>query len=638
MGCVPQFTRLERTKLLVFVVGFVFIIVILVLESSSGLPYKSVLLSSLSVSSGEDDDPSNAVVVPSVSDFEGSDKRGEEFEQESEFEVKGRSRYTNRSDGSGFREGVADYESSSEEFMVEEDDTMLLSPSVELSSNVSDKVKFGEGGELYLSEKDKKLDDEDRTRGSSIVSPPLALPPFVVVSNNLTLHRKSDANGANKDVSIDAELTSDGKHATETLSKNRVVMLNNNSKASQDHVTRMRRMKKFISISQMRNSLLASRASSSLLRSIPPSVRDQELLYAKSQVENAPIVKRIRELDASLFQNVSMFMRSYELMERILKVYVYREGRKPIFHQPSLKGIYASEGWFMKLMEANKQFVVKDPRKAHLFYLPFSSKVLRYTLDRNDLSNFLGSYAKMIATKHPFWNRTGGADHFLVACHDWAPQLTIHHMGTCVRALCNANAAKGFKIGKDVSLPVTYVRVMEDPLKGVGGKAPSRRPILAFFAGNMHGYLRSRLLQYWENKDPAMKIFGPLSSDNSGSMSYTQYMKNSKYCICARGYEVHTPRVVEAIFYECVPVIISDNYVPPFLEVLNWEAFSVFVEEKDVPNLKSILTSIPEKKYRRLQQRVKKVQQHFLWHSKPVKYDIFHMTLHSIWYNRMFQI
>ncbi|KAK9159723.1 hypothetical protein Syun_006064 [Stephania yunnanensis] len=149
--------------------------------------------------------------------------------------------------------------------MVEEDDKMLLSPSVELSSNVSDKVKFGEGGELHLSEKDKKLDDKDRTRGSSIVSPPLALPPFVVVSNNLTLHRKSDANGANKDVSIDAELTSDGKHATETLSKNRVVMLNNNSKASQDHATRMRRMKKFISISQMRNSLLASRASSSLL-------------------------------------------------------------------------------------------------------------------------------------------------------------------------------------------------------------------------------------------------------------------------------------------------------------------------------------------------------------------------------------
>jgi hypothetical protein len=40
-------------------------------------------------------------------------------------------------------------------------------------------------------------------------------------------------------------------------------------------------------------------------------------------------------------------------MERKLKVYIYREGEKPIFHQPKMRGLYASEGWFMKLMEGN---------------------------------------------------------------------------------------------------------------------------------------------------------------------------------------------------------------------------------------------------------------------------------------------
>jgi hypothetical protein len=78
--------------------------------------------------------------------------------------------------------------------------------------------------------------------------------------------------------------------------------------------------------------------------------------------------------------------------------------------------------------------------------------------------------------------------------------------------------------------------------------------------------------------------------------------------------------------------------VPPFLEVLNWESFAVFVLEKDIPNLKKILLSIPAKKYRRMQMRVKRVQQHFLWHARPVKYDVFHMILHSIWYNRVFQM
>lgn len=117
--------------------------------------------------------------------------------------------------------------------------------------------------------------------------------------------------------------------------------------------------------------------------------------------------------------------RSYELMVRTLKVYVYKEGQKPIFHQPLLNGIYSSEGWFMKLMEGNRNFIVKDPRKAHLFYLPFSSRLLQSTLyvpnshNRTLMELCLKEYLDKIATKYPFWNRTGGADHFLVACHDW---------------------------------------------------------------------------------------------------------------------------------------------------------------------------------------------------------------------------
>lgn len=211
-------------------------------------------------------------------------------------------------------------------------------------------------------------------------------------------------------------------------------------------------------------------------------------------------------------------------------------------------------------------------------------------------------------------------------------------MKNCIRVLCNANVAKGFKIGKDTTLPVTYIRSAENPLKDLGGTPPSERHILAFFAGGMHGYLRPILLEYWQNKESDMKIFGPMRRDIEGKRVYREYMKSSNYCICARGYEVHTPRIIEAIFYECVPVIISDNYVPPFFEVLNWEAFSVFVQEKDIPKLRNILLSIPEERYLAMQLRVKMIQQHFLWHKNPVKYDLFHMILHSVWYNRIFQM
>lgn len=112
-------------------------------------------------------------------------------------------------------------------------------------------------------------------------------------------------------------------------------------------------------------------------------------------------------------------------MESRLKVYTYKEGEKPVFHQPVLKGIYASEGWFMKLMERNKHFRVKDPRKANMFYIPFSSRFLEFAFyvpsshNKRNLVQYLQGYVNLIASKYPFWNRTGGADHFVAACHDW---------------------------------------------------------------------------------------------------------------------------------------------------------------------------------------------------------------------------
>lgn len=112
-------------------------------------------------------------------------------------------------------------------------------------------------------------------------------------------------------------------------------------------------------------------------------------------------------------------------MERLLKVYIYKNGEKPIFHDWILEGIYASEGWFLKLMEANKQFVTEDPNEAHLFYIPFSSRLLQLTLyvphshSRDNLIQFMKNHTEMLITKYPFWNRTNGSNHFLAGCHDW---------------------------------------------------------------------------------------------------------------------------------------------------------------------------------------------------------------------------
>ncbi|XP_020547737.1 probable glycosyltransferase At5g03795 isoform X1 [Sesamum indicum] len=379
------------------------------------------------------------------------------------------------------------------------------------------------------------------------------------------------------------------------------------------------------------------------LRSLAP---DEALAFIKRDIDNAPLDSTDDpELYAPLFRNISTFKRSYEWMERILKVYIYGEGERPIFHQPELRGIYASEGWFMKLMEENRQFVTKDPKKAHLFYLPYSARQLQKALyvrnshNMKPLSIFLRNYVNMLAAKYPFWNRTHGSDHFLVACHDWGPYtLTEHEELTknTIKALCNADVSQWiFNGGKDVSLPETYIRNSRNPIKYLGGRKVSQRPILAFFAGYNHGRVRPVLVKYWGDKDEDMRIYGPLPSRVSKVISYRGHMKSSKYCICPMGFEVNSPRIIEAIYYECVPVIIADNFVPPLNDVLNWSAFSVIVAEKDIPNLKKILLAIPLRRYIVLQTNVKKLQKHFIWNVKPTRYDMFHMILHSIWSSRV---
>ncbi|KAL7150051.1 hypothetical protein ABFS83_05G082200 [Erythranthe nasuta] len=380
-----------------------------------------------------------------------------------------------------------------------------------------------------------------------------------------------------------------------------------------------------------------------------PLKPNEVLIFVKRDIENAPLeINDDPELYAPLFRNISTFKRSYEWMERILKVYIYQEGEKPIFHQPQLRGIYASEGWFMKLMEQNRQFVTKDPQKAHLFYLPYSARQLQMALyvpnshNMKPLSIFLRDYVNMLASKYPFWNRTHGADHFLVACHDWGPYtLTEHEELTknTIKALCNADVSQWIFVGgKDVSLPETIIRNPRKFLKGLGGRRVSQRPILAFFAGNNHGRVRPILIKNWSEKDRDMRIYGPLPNKVSRVMSYSQHMKSSKYCICPMGFEVNSPRIVEAIYYECVPVIIADNFIPPLNDVLNCNAFSVIVAENDIPKLKEILLAIPLRQYLTMQTNIKRLKRHFLWNLRPIRYDLFHMILHSIWYSRVNQI
>ncbi|WOL14712.1 putative glycosyltransferase isoform X1 [Canna indica] len=253
--------------------------------------------------------------------------------------------------------------------------------------------------------------------------------------------------------------------------------------------------------------------------------------------------------------------------------------------------------------------------------------------DMSPLTKTIADYINVIADRHPFWNRSLGVDHFMLSCHDWGPyvsKVVPHLYNNSIRALCNANTTEGFNPSKDVSLP--EINIKTDTVRDMmGGPSASSRSILAFFAGGLHGPVWPLLLEAWKDKDPDVQVHEYLPK----GVSYYDMMRKSKFCMCPSGYEVASPRIVEAIFLGCVPVTINDHYVLPFSDVLNWKAFSVQVPVEDISNSKTILMGISSRQYIRMQRRVAIVRRHFEVNGPPKRFDVFHMILHSIWLRRL---
>lgn len=112
-------------------------------------------------------------------------------------------------------------------------------------------------------------------------------------------------------------------------------------------------------------------------------------------------------------------------MEKQFKVFVYEEGELPVFHDGPCSSIYSTEGSFIHAIEMNEHFRTRDPKKANVFFLPFSiAWMVRYVYIRNSydfgpIKRTVRDYVNVIATRYPYWNRSLGADHFMLSCHDW---------------------------------------------------------------------------------------------------------------------------------------------------------------------------------------------------------------------------
>ncbi|RWR94165.1 putative glycosyltransferase isoform X1 [Cinnamomum micranthum f. kanehirae] len=294
----------------------------------------------------------------------------------------------------------------------------------------------------------------------------------------------------------------------------------------------------------------------------------------------------------AIYRNAYAFHQSHIEMERRFKVWTYKEGEPPLIHEGPCHSIYSVEGQFINEMESGRSpFSARHPHEAHAFFLPVSiANVISLvnkpskSYSRDPLQHLVTDYISIISNKYPYWNRSQGADHFLVSCHDWAPDVSRANpmlFNNLIRVLCNANTSEGFQPKRDVAIPeINIIHYDLLPTMDVG-QSPSNRSILAFFAGGAHGHIRELILEHWKDKDDEVQV------------------------------------------HDSLPV------------GQNWSQFSVQIPIDRIEDIKAILQNITLARYLMLQARVIDVQRHFLLNRPAQSFDLTHMVLHSIWLRRL---
>ncbi|XP_076958788.1 putative glycosyltransferase At3g42180 [Bidens hawaiensis] len=378
---------------------------------------------------------------------------------------------------------------------------------------------------------------------------------------------------------------------------------------------------------------------------------EEQLAKARDEIRKAIVEKNFASsntnesfiLEGTIYKNPFAFLQSHIEMTKTFKIWTYKEGEIPLMHSGPMKYVYSIEGDFIEEMERKgNPMVATDPDEAHAFFIPISVTNIVYYLWTPDealdfkkrIQAILEDYISVIAERYPYWNRSNGADHFFVSCHDWGPSVSRGNpklFKNFIRVLCNANTSEGFIPIRDVSMSEIKAPFDNIPIVS-SGQPPYKRSILAFFAGGIHGFVREQLFQYWGNKeDNDIQVHNYLPKGEN----HTELLTRSKYCLCPSGYEVATSRLTEAIHVGCVPVMIKDHYVLPYNDVLDWSQFSVQISVDKIPEIKRILQEIPFSKYLELHKKVIEVQRHFMINLPAKHFDVIHMILHSVWLRRL---
>ncbi|KAK6029777.1 exostosin family protein, partial [Ostertagia ostertagi] len=287
-----------------------------------------------------------------------------------------------------------------------------------------------------------------------------------------------------------------------------------------------------------------------------------------------------------------------------LKVYVY----------PDVDELPPSEV-YRKILTAvrESQYFVSDPKDACLFIVSVD------TIDRDKISeNYVRDVDRYISNlPNEVWN--DGVNHIIFNLyHGTFPDYSDHNLGFATKKAMIARASpslQNYRFDFDVSFPLFH---KEHPLRSAFEQDVSfktRDQYIVSFKGKRYVYgigseTRDSLHHLHNGETVAMVTTcrhnndwkahqdARCESDNEAydKWDYEMMMANSTFCLTPRGRRLGSFRFLEALRLGCIPVVLSDDWVLPFDEIIDWSAAAVIVPEDNVLLVPDILhTYTPER-------------------------------------------
>ncbi|XP_052010268.1 exostosin-2 [Xyrauchen texanus] len=172
-----------------------------------------------------------------------------------------------------------------------------------------------------------------------------------------------------------------------------------------------------------------------------------------------------------------------------------------------------------------------------------------------------------------------------------------------------------YRQGYDVSLPV-YSPLSAEVDLPERQPGPRRYFILSSQTA-IHREYHLELERLKEENGEALLLLDKCSNLSQGLASvrkrcykgqvfdYPQILQESSFCVVLRGARLGQATLSDVLQAGCVPVIMADSYILPFSEVLDWKRASVVIPEEKLPEMYTILKSIPHRQVEEMQRQAR---------------------------------